>query len=36
MKASLTAANTEPKPSDEDYDERKGDWVFNPNIDKIV
>lgn len=36
MKASLVAANTEPKPSDEDYEERKANWSFNPNIDKIV
>jgi len=36
MKASLVAANTEPKPSDEDYDERKDSWAYNANIDKIV
>lgn len=36
MKASLVAANTEPKPSDEDYEERKANWSANPNIDKIV
>jgi ribosomal protein L10 len=35
MKASLTA-NTEPKPSDEDYEDRKNGWAYNPNIDKIV
>jgi ribosomal protein L10 len=26
MKAALTASNTEPKPSDEDYAERKVNW----------
>merc|ERR1719223_2065961 len=36
MKASLVAANTEPKPNDEDYEERKANWSANPNIDKIV
>jgi len=36
MKASLTAANTEPKPSDEDYEDRKDGWAYNPNIDKII
>ena len=36
MKAALTAANTEPKPSDEDYEDRKDNWTHNPNIDKIV
>jgi len=36
MKASLTAANTEPKPTDDDYAERKENWRSNPNIDKII
>lgn len=36
MKAALTHANTEPKPSDEDYEDRKDNWSYNPNIDKII
>jgi large subunit ribosomal protein LP0 len=36
MKACLTAANKEPKEEDEDYDDRKDDWKFNPNIEKIL
>jgi ribosomal protein L10 len=36
MKAALVAANTEPKKGDEDYEERKGSWKYNPNIDKII
>lgn len=36
MKAALTAQNTEPKPTDEDYEQRKGNWSYNPNIDKII
>ena len=36
MKAALTHANTEPQPEDEDYDERKDNWKFNDNIEKII
>jgi large subunit ribosomal protein LP0 len=36
MKASLTEANRKPEPSDEDYEERKDKYVFNPNIEKII
>lgn len=36
MKASLIAANTEPVEGDADYEERKGTWKHNENIDKIV
>lgn len=36
MKAALSAANKEPQPGDEDYEERKGTWQHNPNIDKIL
>lgn len=36
MKASLTHLNTEPKPSDEDYEERKDNWKYNANVDKII
>lgn len=36
MKAALSAANKEPEPNDEDYEERKDNWQHNPNIDKIL
>ena len=36
MKASLTYANTEPAPEDEDYEERKKNWAFSPSIEKII
>merc|ERR1719498_1691988 len=36
MKAALTAANKEPTEDDEDYEERKDGWAYNPNIDKIM
>lgn len=36
MKAALSAANKEPEPNDEDYEERKDTWSHNPNIDKII
>merc|ERR1711937_791338 len=36
MKAALTAANKEPEEGDSDYEERKGTWEHNPNIDKIL
>ena len=36
MKAALTAANKQPEEGDEDYEERKDNWSFNPNIDKIM
>ena len=36
MKAALNAANKEPVKGDEDYEERKQGWAYNPNIDKIV
>ena len=36
MKAALMHANTEPKEGDEDFEERKVNWKYNENIDKIV
>jgi len=36
MKASLTAANKKPEPTDEDYEERKDSYEFNANIEKIL
>lgn len=36
MKAALLAANKEPEKNDEDYEERKDTYKFNPNIDRIV
>jgi ribosomal protein L10 len=36
MKASLSAANREPEEGDEDYEERKANWEFNPNIPLII
>lgn len=36
MKAALTAANTPPKPEDDDYEERKDTFTANPNIDRII
>jgi len=36
MKAALTQANTEPKEEDSDFEERKGNWEANPNIEKIL
>jgi len=36
MKASLSAANKKPEPSDEDYEERKDSYQFNANIEKIL
>lgn len=36
MKAALLAANKEPEKGDEDYEERKDTYKYNPNIDKIV
>lgn len=36
MKASLSAANKKPEPTDEDYEERKDSYEFNSNIEKIL
>lgn len=36
MKAALTKANTKPEEGDEDYEERKDTWKYNPNIEKIL
>ena len=36
MKAALTAANKEPEKGDEDYEERKNTYKFNPNIERII
>lgn len=36
MKAALTAANKKPEEGDEDYDERKDNWEFSENIEKII
>merc|ERR1712147_177148 len=36
MKASLTAANRKPEEGDDDYDERKDNWEFSENIEKII
>ena len=36
MKAALTHSNIEPKQGDEDYEERKVNWKFNDDIEKII
>lgn len=36
MKASLTAANKKPEPTDDDYEARKDSWAQNANIDLIL
>jgi len=36
MKAALTAANKKPEEGDDDYDERKDNWEFSENIEKII
>jgi len=36
MKSALTHANTKPEEGDADYEERKGNWTFSTNIDKII
>ena len=36
MKAALTHANTEPQEGDEDFAERKANFKFNDNIEKII
>merc|ERR1712083_476063 len=36
MKAALTHANTKPEEGDDDYEDRKDNWEFSTNIEKII
>jgi len=36
MKSALKHANTKPVEGDDDFEERKDGWVYNPNLELII